>query len=512
MLKINCITIVIILLLLFSSFFLYGSERKERENIQQYIREGKNLYQENDYLGAVEKWMKVLEIDPWNNEVKNMIERALKDVEKITKKLNEGFTLLENGNIDEAYKTFTYVKNNSNPGDLSICNPLDKGFKRIEEIKNIEQYYKIIKEGDEYLNSENYKSASFMYNYAKKYYPKGKEADLRLSLLKERIEEEKRINTIKKIKDIAKELFEDGIFDKAKEKWNEVLKLKPDDEESRIYLSKIEFKEKEKERLFALAKGYFENGVSLYKDKKYEESIDQFENAVAMNYQIEAARSYITDIKDAIEKQKRLEMEKKAKLVANYLRNGIKYYNLKKFKESLYYLNEGLRIEKENTQIKEYIIRDVIALKREEEKIVPVTSPFYKLVQNLKRLGIDEFKKENYNESIKYWEEILLIFPFNEEARLYFTKALSKVDPELVEDILTTNYNEAKELLGRNKKREALAKLELIVEVNSKFMDAQKKIKEIEAESKKNKIVIPKALNCIKKKILKVQLKNGIMP
>ncbi len=199
-----------------------------------------------------------------------------------------------------------------------------------------------------------------------------------------------------------------------------------------------------------------------------------------MNYNVQESKEYIKKIKDIKREEEQLERERMTEQVAGYLREGIKYYNLSQFKRSIGVLNEGLELDPENTQIKEYIVRDIIALKREEERFVPKTSPFYKLVQNLSMLGIEAYDREDYKEAVKYYEEILLIFPFNENARLNLTKSLSKTDPNLVQDILMTMYREAEELIDNDKKREATIKLKLILEINPNFKDAKNILKELE--------------------------------
>jgi tetratricopeptide (TPR) repeat protein len=179
--------------------------------------------------------------------------------------------------------------------------------------------------------------------------------------------------------------------------------------------------------------------------------------------------------------------------VAYYLREGIKYYNLNQYKKSLSVLSEGLKLDPENTQIREYMIRVIISLKREEEKDVPPSSPFYKLIQDLKRLGTEAFERQEYPASVRYWEEILLIFPFNEEARLNLTKALSKSDPALAREILANMFSEARDLSRKGKKREALIKLKLILDVDPAFKDAQLLAKELEAEKKVEEKRVPSA-------------------
>jgi len=446
----------------------------------QYIEQGKVLYAEKDYYRAVEKWTEVLKADPWNEEVKLLIEDALGEIERLTEKLDEGFAQLEKGNIDEAFETFVYVKNNSSPETRDLYSLLASGFHSIEQMRNRAIYEKIVRTGDELTRTGNYDQAIRLFVFAPKFDPAAGQ-------LPRKIEEVKKRKEISELKQRAIDLFERGDYMASRKAWNEVLEIAPYDKDAPIYLSKINFKIQESDRLRALAQSYFDNGVNLFKKN---EAIDQFENAVAMNYRADEARGYIEKIREEIALQQERESERMTEQVVQYLREGIKYYNLNQYKKSLAALNEGLKLDPENTQIKEYIIRDIIALKREEEKSVPVTSPFYKLIEDLKRLGKESFTVGNYSESVKYYEEILLIFPFNEEARINLTKALNKTDPGLVREILANMYNEANDLLRRKKQREALIKLKLILEVEPENVQAKNLLNRIESERKEEKRVV----------------------
>jgi tetratricopeptide (TPR) repeat protein len=309
-------------------------------------------------------------------------------------------------------------------------------------------------------------------------------------LLEKKRQQEETETRVASFREEAKRLFLAGAYDESKTWWGMLLKIVPGDEEAVLYLSKIDFKIREKQQLLALAESYFGSGVRLYRDERYSEAIDQFENAIAMNYRDTEARKYIEEIEAAISEQEREEQKRKTEQVFNLLREGIKYYNLNDFKRSLAVLNEGLKLDAENSQIREYIVRDIIALKREEETAVPEISPFYKLVENLERLGNQAYSRGEYTAAVKHFEQILLIFPFNERARLNLTRALSKTDPLLVQEILKSMLSEARDLAEGGSDREASVKLKLILEVDPDFLGARAMLDELEAEQEKEKPIV----------------------
>ena len=478
--------IIALVLYCCTSVSVYSRDKDILRETAKQIEEGKLLYAKKDYYGAVDKWNEVLKVDPWNEEAKNLIRNALQKIDNLTEKLGEGFELLDSGKIDEAFELFRYVKENSTPKSVEIYTPLVSGFNTIEKLKNRDRFRIIVEHGDELFNEGKYDDALMLYSFAYKFNPEQ-------GVLLSRLGEVEKTRMLFELKQEAIRLFNMEKLEESKEMWEEVLEINPNDEDAPIYLSKIAFKVKERDQLRALASGYFENGVLLYKRKQYEEAIDQFENAIAMNYRVEESRKYIETIRSEMARIERLERENLTEKVAYYLREGIKYYNLDQYRKSLSFLNEGLKIDPDNTQIQEYILRGIIALKREEEKEVSPTSPFYKLIMDLKRLGREAYEREDYRESIKYWEEILLIFPFNEAARLNLTKALSKSDPAMAREILGTMMNEAKELIARDKKREAGVKLRLILDVDPGYREAKNLLNQLESEETEERRVVTPA-------------------
>jgi len=477
------LAVCVFLFAVIPSLKAFAKDKDVLRRTYQYIEQGKELYDEKNYYAAVEKWTEVLKVDPWNAEVKLLIEDALGEIELLTEKLDEGFDLLENGNIDEAFETFVYVKDNSSPETRDLYSLLASGFNSIEQMRNRAIYEKIIRRGDQFTKTGKYEQALELFVFAQKFNPEA-------GKIPQKIAEVKREREIFELKQRAIDLFERESFIESRNAWKKLLEIDPYDEDAPLYLSKIDFKIQESDRLMALARSYFDNGVNLFEKKEWNEAVDQFENAIAMNYRVDEAKDYIERIREEIALQQERERERMTEQVAQYLRDGIKYYNINQYRKSLAVLNEGLKLDPENTQIKEYIIRDIIALKREEEKAVPVTSPFYKLIEDLKRLGRETFAKGNYSESVKYWEEILLIFPFNEVARINLTKALNKTDPALAREILANMYDEANDLLRRKKQREALIKLKLILEVDPGNVQAKNLLDRIESEKKEEKRVV----------------------
>jgi len=451
-------------------------QKKERQKLEQYIEEGKALYEKGNYQGALEKWTEALKIDPWNSEVKNLIDDVLRKISNFSDELNRGFNYLDNNELDKAKKIFDKLSKEINPEDKKNYELLVKGITLLKEAEKKKEFENLLKKGDSYLNKKEIDLAEETFNEAQKLFPTDERLAKRFQKIEKIKEEIKKEERIAQLKSRARELFDQNKFQESKARWEEVLSLKPGDEEAMLYISKINFKEKEKERILALGKSYFDTGVNLYKQGRYNEAMDQFENSIAVGYQIEASQKYIDSIKEKLFEIEKKKNEDRVEKIAKYLKEGIKLYNLNKFREALKVLNDGLKLDPDNTQVKEYIVIVSIALKRQEEKRVPMTSPFYPLVENLKRLAKNAYEKGNYTDAIKYYEEILLIFPFNEYAKLNLTKVLKKTDPELASDILSNMIKEAEDLLCKGKKRESLEKLKTVLDVDPMWIQITKKL------------------------------------
>ena len=269
----------------------FANDKDIIRRTSHYVEQGKALYAEKDYYGAVEKWTEVLKADPWNEEVKLLIEDALGEIEHLTEKLDEGFVLMEKGNLDEAFETFMYVKNNSSPETRDIYSMLARGFYSIERMRNRAIYERIILTGDELTRAEKYDQALHVFLFAHKFDPAAGQVP-------RKIEEVKKRKEISEVKQRAIDLFEGEEYLASRKAWEELLEIAPSDRDAPIYLSKINFKIQESDRLRALARSYFDNGVILFKKSQWNEAIDQFENAIAMNYRADEARDYIEQIRE----------------------------------------------------------------------------------------------------------------------------------------------------------------------------------------------------------------------
>jgi tetratricopeptide (TPR) repeat protein len=427
----------------------------------------------------------VLEYEPWNEDVKVWIEKALAVRVELARKVNRAYSLLEEEDWTGAEVLLAQARGESSPKSEELYGMIVRGMRMVENQRNRERYRQLIEEGDQFLEAEKFGEAREFYLFARKFYPRGTLHGEHIALLERRVRRAQRVAEAAALREEAIGLYDRGKYERSREAWNRLLLLKPEDQEALLYLSKISFLVQKQQHLEERGREYFDTGVRLYREQQYERAITQLESAAALGYRAEEAGALIDEIQRTIARLELERRERDAELVARYLREGIKLYNLNRYRESLNVLNEGLKLDPENTQIREYVLRDTIALREQEEREVSPSSPFYELIQDLGRLAGTSFRKGLYQESIRRWEQILLIFPYNERARRGLARTLMKTDPSLAEEILEGNYREAVDLLDKGKKREAEAKLRMIVEVNPGFRDTRDLLDNLREEEEK---------------------------
>ena len=176
------VSLAVFLILVLLAQPVYARRRSTQRELERAVKEGRELYEEKYYMGAIEKWTDVLKVDPWNEEVKLLIERALKRYEELTGRLETAYQLLEDGSLDEAHTEFLYVQENSSSKNEDMSVLVDRGLEAVEHARRDLRYREIIEEGDLYLDRAEFKSALASYEAATEFYPQGEIAQQRIAL------------------------------------------------------------------------------------------------------------------------------------------------------------------------------------------------------------------------------------------------------------------------------------------------------------------------------------------
>jgi len=239
---------------------------RRTQKAKDIVKVGISYYEEKDYVKAKAKFEEALDIDSENKDARTYledtnieIEKAEEESRKVIKSLDiymEGIDYYYLGNYTKAKKKFEEaLKVNSNNDEareyLEKVKIEEEGEKEVEITIRVEkdkdQRMKkagsILKEGISYFEKMNYVKAKTKFEKALDIDPENMEAREFLSKVKVEIEktEEESQNIVRSL-----DVYMEGIdyyykedYANAKERFEEALKINPDNEEARAYLDRV---------------------------------------------------------------------------------------------------------------------------------------------------------------------------------------------------------------------------------------------------------------------------------
>lgn len=265
------------------------------------------------------------------------------------------------------------------------------------------EYLNLIKAADNLKNAGDYVKAKEKYNEAldlkdDEQYPRDQISAIN-KLIKEKENEEK----YKKLIEAADIMYKQKSFKSARDNYAEASKLKPNEQYPKDKLKELEDKIKTEEDAAAKKAQYeklVEEGERLAKEEKWEEAKSKFEEAL----KIESASTYVKGQLDIVNKKiAEIKAEKeKAEKIAKLLKEGEMALAEKTYDAALGKFKEVLTLDNENAVAKEKIglIEKLIA---EEAKNKELNDKFNALVKQ----GDDAATAKKYQDAItKYTEAI----------------------------------------------------------------------------------------------------------
>lgn len=306
--------------------------------------------------------------------------------------------------------------------------------------------------------------------------------------------------------------------------FSSALKLNPEYEPSKNWLFKIkqelsreELAEREKIERMQKAEVFYNRGLSLFGRKMYEESIQSFDQALALNPEHENAKRYR---KMALEEWEAEKAGLRGIEAANtFYQKGMKAYGKENFYEAVNDFKKALRAYPAHQdsqkmlpiaegrleqQIKPYMIDGKAAYRKKqfsvaEEKFQAVLKLYPEYDEAKKYLnrianersaaisfhldeGRKKFNRGQFSDSIYHFDEILKIDPNNSEAKSYLDRAKAKVKSRAdqqhqlaLKEFEAGNYDKAIVLWKKT------------LEIDPSYALAVKYIEEAENRRKRNK-------------------------
>lgn len=258
--------------------FIFDDSKPFQNLVKELYDKGMVFYRKKLYKEAIEKFEKALDLDPSNQQVKKFLNLSrenllnIKEKEDEARLLEEADKLRTEGEIKKARsiyeKIYIYNRNNKqaefylNEFDR-ISNELYENAILLKKDEKLKEAYEKIKESLEF-NEKNINAKNLE-----------KELKMQLALYNENEKLRKKANQLYN-KGVS--CFAKGDYENACKYWEEVLKINPDDEQARknieiarAKLEEVELTKEEKiKKLIAEAETFINQGLLEKAKSKYE--------------------------------------------------------------------------------------------------------------------------------------------------------------------------------------------------------------------------------------------------
>lgn len=407
---------------------------RENATIDSLLNVAHMLEDQEWYISAAAHYIRVLKINPENKEAEHSIAmlrtKVNIDTERWFKKAVKSFDLGEYDQAKDVFESILYVRNDHS-GSLEYLQKI----KQIENEKVDNHFYT----GLGYYSQKNFKSAINEFQKVLAIQPEHTEArDYLKEVQQEQINSEKEITKLmaeaegysragkyisasqmyrkilarepqhrlarEKLKSLdnviqkfvqqkytqGERAFANGQFDDATKAFKSVLSLRSGDKQARSYLTKIE-----KAKIDS-AQVLYDLGVKYLKDEKWDEALENFENALAVHPGFSAAKDMRRKVIDSAGVQKVVERGMSEFLSGRYLK-------------AMEIFSEALELDPNNKE----------AMQRREE----CQSKLNDEVEEYYNRGIQFYTAENYRAAVDEWKKALEITPQHKGSLDYKEKA-----------------------------------------------------------------------------------------
>lgn len=308
------------------------NKQQYEQTLKDIILEGLNIYKKGNIQGAIVKWQEGLNIDPENQQIKSYIKSAqakLEAINNLPQLLNEGLEIYKTGNINDAINKWEEVLK-IDQGNKQAINYINGAKQKLKEIKLKKEIESMISKADEEISKNNDLAGLILYKRAHALQPNNQAIDKKIEEIKERLLKQdfggtdvEAALTAEAFKKGIEYLFEEDYISTIKE-WKKALEKRPLEKKLKDYIDIV--KDILKKRLEEL----MEKTDLAYRDRRYDETIDNINNILKIDPTNEFALKFMRDIKSIIDE----EVHRKYKEAIDLLESG----RLKETREMLLYI------------------------------------------------------------------------------------------------------------------------------------------------------------------------------
>ncbi len=348
------------------------AQKQEMQNeYKRLINKGDIAFRNENYQDAISLYQEASQKKPSKNYPKEQIAKINELEEKIAIRKNrdkaysellaQADRMMQTDNLREARQAYRkaleiYSEKTYPKEQLQIIS------ERVQQLNNqMAAYENYLSTADSLFEAENYSEAISYYQNALNYtdtksYPESRIAQSRKMLAAGKAKEQKYQATITK----ADSLYQNKIYAKAREHYKKALEIKTNDSYAQDQLANIE--DALNTYNSALARG-----DRNYKNEEYEAALQQYQKAAQIKPGEDTLANKISDTKQILEEIHQKMMEKYNKVIAD----ADEKYKNKKFSEAIDAYEEAARINDEadypedkisqiNKYLKEHSLRKVI--------------------------------------------------------------------------------------------------------------------------------------------------------
>ena len=472
---------------------------QNKQLIDNYNKQAFEYYNKKDLTKAIIEWLKILEIDPNNEDAQRNIELVYEEKHKkdisfqkaklyyrlSRKVLPEDIDAAKNNsNIAIEHFIVAYRLDPNDPelqilkDELKLLSDeikLELAKKRLsEEIKK--KYYALLSEAQILMNEKRYEDAIKVWDEMLRLVPldavagEGKrQAELAIN---NRLKFEKIMALIA----TGEEYFKQEKYIDSRNEFVQVLKLDEKNRVAKDYIAKIEDILDEKrtyEQRRLQAEQFYIAGVNNLKTYEFTQAQDNLENALALIDNYKDARALLESIpqlkKEWEERQRLLRLQQ----IDKTFQEGLISLTEGRYRDAVSAFQATLTLDPKNELARRYLSTALDALRVEEEEIINENNPYYSIVQPLIESGKRLYNQGNIAESREQWVKILNLFPQNRIATEYLLRCDLAKNPESFQKFAEKIVNDGKKLLAEKKYNEAFKKFDLIATIDPQYPEIQ---------------------------------------
>lgn len=502
---------IVVIIIIFSQLLITVTIAQNPAMIAEINKRAQEYYDKKELSKAIIEWLKILEIDPNNEEVQRKIELVYEEKHKkdislqraklyyrLARKMLPDNVKNAQDNSKIAIENFI-IAYRMDPNDPEI-QVLREDFKLLDNEIKLElakermaqeikkKYYALLEDANKLMIAKQYEEAVKIWDEILRLVPRDtvamegkRQAELAIN---NRLRYEKILMLIAS----GEKFFKQEKYIDSRNEFLEVLKLDSKNSIAKNYVAKIDDILEEKrtyEQRRIQAEQFYVAGINNLKIYEFDQAKDNFENALALLDNYKDARAQLEAIprlkKEYEEQQRLLKLQK----IDKTFQEGLLSLTQRKYSDAVAAFQATLTLDPKNELAKRYLTTALDALRVQEEVVVDKNNPYYSLIQPLIESGKRLYKQGNYDESRKQWQKILNVFPQNRIATEYLLRCDLAQNPESFKKFADNIVNEGRKYLTEKKFNEAYIKFELIASIDPQYPEIQKLMALSRVEKKK---------------------------